>query len=251
MVDAQLPNGDLAGLAGFALADILAMIVVGLLISLVLRLSRLNTAFMVLAVSQINAGNYGLTFNLLRYGQPGLQLASVFFTMSALLTLTLGVFIASLGTVSWKEALRRLFRQPVLYAALFGVAARALKLDFPTGVDSALHLAASGMIPLMLVLLGMQIADTDSLEGIRLAIPAALARVAIGPLVAVGLAMLFGLEGLEKATGILEASMPTAVVTTILATEFGVRPRAMTSAVLISTLLTVISLPLVIQLFNL
>jgi predicted permease len=56
----------------------------------------------------------------------------------------------------------------------------------------------------------------------------------------------FGLSGLNRSTSIIEASMPTAVVTTIIAAEFGVRPGLVTSAVVLSTILSAVTLPLVI-----
>jgi predicted permease len=42
--------------------------------------------------------------------------------------------------------------------------------------------------------------------------------------------------------------MPTAVVTTILAVEFGVRPGLVTSAVVLSTIFSALTLPVVITL---
>jgi predicted permease len=59
------------------------------------------------------------------------------------------------------------------------------------------------------------------------------------------------LQGLGRAVSILEASMPTAVIAIILATEYDVQPAAVTSTVVASTLLSVVSLPLVIYLLGL
>jgi predicted permease len=97
----------------------------------------------------------------------------------------------------------------------------------------------------------MQIADLKSITRVRLAIPASMIRLVIGPVVAVLVAGFMGLQGLSRATSIIEASMPTAVITTILATEFDVRPGLVTSTVVLSTLLSAITLPLVITLLSL
>jgi predicted permease len=49
---------------------------------------------------------------------------------------------------------------------------------------------------------------------------------------------LFGLQGATRQASILEASMPTAVMCTILATEFDVEPAFVTSVVFVTTILS-------------
>ena len=70
-------------------------------------------------------------------------------------------------------------------------------------------------------------------------------------MIAVIVAGWFALEGLNRSTGIIEASMPTAVVVTILAVEFDVRPSLVTSTVVLSTILSAFTLPVVITLLAL
>ena len=66
-----------------------------------------------------------------------------------------------------------------------------------------------------------------------------------------GLAALIGLQGLNRSTAIIEASMPTAVITTVLATEFELSGPVVTSVVAFTTLLSPLSLSIVIQLLGL
>ena len=67
-------------------------------------------------------------------------------------------------------------------------------------------------------------------------------RLAGGALVAVVLARGFGLEGAAQQAGILQASMPTAVITIILATEYDVEPAFVTSVVFLTTLVSPLTL---------
>jgi predicted permease len=103
----------------------------------------------------------------------------------------------------------------------------------------------------MLIVLGMQIADLQDLGRVWLAAPAAALRLMVAPVIAVIVAGWFALEGLNRSTGIIEASMPTAVVVTILAVEFDVRPSLVTSTVVLSTILSAFTLPVVITLLAL
>ena len=103
----------------------------------------------------------------------------------------------------------------------------------------------------MLLVLGMQLADLQGVAALRLSIPAVSLRLLLGPLVGAGLAALLGLQGLGRATSIIEASMPTAVFTIILATEFDLQPTAVTSIVVLSTLFSPLTIAAVITILGL
>ena len=63
---------------------------------------------------------------------------------------------------------------------------------------------------------------------------------------ALGIAHLVGLQGAALQAGVLQTSMPTAVITTILAVEFDVLPDFVTSVVFVSTLLSPLTVTLMI-----
>jgi predicted permease len=116
---------------------------------------------------------------------------------------------------------------------------------------NTVEIVADGAIPTMLVVLGMNMADMDGLASWRLALPAVSLRLLVAPLLAVLAAGLIGLNGLSYSTSIIEASMPTAVITSVIATEYEVQPPVVTSIVVLTTLLSPITLALVITLLGL
>jgi predicted permease len=75
---------------------------------------------------------------------------------------------------------------------------------------------------------------------------AVLVSLVLTPLVALGIAHLVGLQGAAFRAGVLQTSMPTAVITTILAVEFDVLPDFVTSVVFLSTLLSPLTVTLMI-----
>lgn len=251
LVNSGLPGGELIQLAVFAIVVTLAMGLVAFLAGKLMRLPRIDIVALILVVMIVNSGNYGLTLNQLRYGEDGLARASIYFGVSTMLVYTLGVFIASMGQASWQDSLKRLVRLPAPYAVILAVIVYSFSIPIPSPIMRSIEIAAAGAIPVMLVVLGMQIADLKSITRVQLAVPASLIRLLIGPVVAVLVAGLVGLQGLSRATSIIEASMPSAVFTTILATEFDVRPGMVTTTVVLSTLLSAITLPLVITLLSL
>ena len=235
----------------FSLLAILAMGVVAFVTSRLLRLSRMSTVVLLMTVMFVNGGNYGLTLNQLRYGDEGLSRSIVYFVVSTVLVYTVWVFIASAGRSDWRESLRRLLRVPAVYAVAAALLVYFAGISVPSPLMKGVEVAAAGAVPAMLIVLGMQMANLENLSALRFSSLASFLRLVIGPLVALLVANLVGLQGLNRATSIIEASMPTAVITTVLATEFDVDPPLVTSIVVLSTLLSPITLAATIQLMGL
>ncbi len=251
LVNSQLPGDELIALSLFTIITILLMGAMAWGVARLLRLSRLETTALVLMVMFVNGGNYGLTLNQLRYGDAGLARAVVYFTTSTVVLYTVGIFVASMGKLSWRAALRRLWQMPPMYAAVAAVVVYSFKLTVPAPLLRAIEVAGAGAIPVMLLVLGMQMASSDGRFPIRLALSTITLRLLVAPVLAVGVALLLGLYGVGRSTAIIEASMPPAVFTIILATEFELQPTAVTSIVVVATLLSGLTLAATISLLGL
>ena len=136
-----------------------------------------------------------------------------------------------------------LFRSvPTVWSVAVAFAMTALRLRLPGPVQTSVHLLSQACIPVFLLVLGMQ------LRGARLAGPvkplvfAAALRLGGGAAAGALLAPLFGLTGVARQAGVLQASMPTAVLATILASEYDVEPGFVTSVVLLTTLASPLTL---------
>lgn len=251
LVGSQLPGDELVSLALFTVINVLLMGLVAYVAARLLRLGRTETIALLVVVMFVNGGNYGLTLNQLRYGDPGLARAVVYYTTSTVMLYTLGIFISSMGEMPWREALARLLRFPAVYAAVSAVVVYSFHISIPAPLLRGIEVAGAGAIPVMLLVLGMQLADLRTIASWRLAAPALVIRLVGGPLLGLAVATLLGLTGLGRATSIIEASMPPAVFTIILATEFDLDPPAVTSIVLVSTLLSPLTIATAITLLNL
>ena len=251
LVGSQLPGDELVSLALFAVMAVLLMSGVAYLSARVLRLGRSETIALMVVTMFVNGGNYGLTLNQLRYGDPGLARAVVYFTTSTVMLYTIGIFISSMGQMSWRDALRRLLRFPAVYAAVSAIIVYSFNIQLPAPLLRGIEVAGAGAIPVMLLVLGMQLADLKTVASLRLAVPAIGLRLLVGPLIGLLVATTLGLSGLGRSTSIIESSMPPAVFTIILATEFDLEPAAVTSIVLLSTLLSPVTIATTITLLGL
>ncbi len=251
LVNSQVPTGELAHLALFAILNILLMGVIGLAVARLLRLSRVDMVALLIVIMFVNGGNYGLTLNQLRYGDDGLARAVAYYTTSTVLLYTLGIFIASMGKMTWRQSLRRLMRFPAVYAAVLAIVVYNFGLIVPAPLMRGIEIAGAGAIPVMLLVLGAQLADLRGVTDVRLTLTTVPLRLLIGPLVGVLVAALLGLTGLGRSTSIIEASMPPAVFTIILATEFELKPPVVTGIVVIATLLSPFTIATVITVLGL
>jgi predicted permease len=251
VVNSGLESAEFSRLLLFAALQISGMGVAGWIVARLLRLSRTEMIILVLAAMYGNAGNYGLPLNQLRYGAEGLTYAIPYFSVSGMMVYTVGVVVASLGKRSVREALTGLFRLPIFYGVIFSAAVLVWDIALPSPLLNGLTIMGSGAVPVLLLVLGIQLADARGLTNLRLATPAAALRLAVSPVLAVVVAALLGMEGIGRSASILQAATPVAVATTVITTEFDALPAVMTSSVILSTLLSPVTVALVIQLAGL
>jgi len=238
LIQNQLEIREAAVVIAFALAFILTMGVVTLILGRFLKLERPALISILITTMFANTGNYGLPLVSFAFGEQALSYAGVYFVTTTLLFYTLGVFLASLGHMNFKEAIVGLFRIPTLYAVLLAILINAWKIEFPIPVSRAVELAAGGTIPLMLILLGVQLTSLEFSGNQRALQLSVSLRLLIAPLAALLFAALFGLQGFTRQAGVTQASMPSMVSATVLATEYDLDSKLVTAVVFISTLLS-------------
>ena len=189
-----------------------------------------------------NTGNYGLPLVSFAFGEQALSYAGIYFATTTLLFYTLGVFLASLGHMTFKEAILGLFRIPTLYAVVLAVLMNVWNIGIPVPFARAVELAAGGTIPLMLILLGVQLTRVEFSGNQRALQLSVCMRLLVAPLAALLFAALFGLQGFPRQASVTQASMPSMVSATVLATEYNLDAKLVTAVVFISTLLSPLTL---------
>jgi predicted permease len=238
----HLSNQDILRTLAFAILLIGAVGLIAWLLGKLLHFDRKILAAVLITCMFMNAGNYGLPLTDFAFGEVALAFASVFFVVNSVLTNTLGIVIASSGSMSVWNSIKGLLKFPAIYALILGILFLQFKWQLPAGLDRTVTLLSNAAIPSMLVLLGMQLVNIR-LDGqlVPLILTSGL-RLLAAPLLAFGLAYLFGLSGAPYQAVVLESAMPVAVTNTILATEFDAEPTFVTAAVLITTLLSPLTL---------
>ncbi|MDF9747638.1 AEC family transporter [Natrinema salsiterrestre] len=191
---------------------------------------------LVLVAIFTNSGNLGIPVSDFAFGEVGRQTAVLFLSVQSVLMYTVGVYVASRSSGSaGLEGVRRVFYIPLVYAVIAALLARAADVVPPadTAAMETLQLVGDASIPLMLLILGIQLARADTASAVSRAWPATALKMGVAPLVGLGVAFLVGFENQTVArVFVLETAMPAAVTPLILTIEFAGSAR--TDGVLVS-----------------
>ena len=195
-----------------------------------------------------NVGNFGLALARFRLGDGAMESATVYMVTVNTVSFTSCVLFASWLRNGGFGALKSLFKTP-------GILVLPVALFFPfTGttppiiVQRISGLLGDAMIPVMLLVLGLQFREAGRLQWGRPAMVACGVRLVVGPALAFVIIPQIGLSGIQASTGILQSAMPAAVLTAIIAMEHDVVPNFVTTVVFASTLLSLVSLTIVLTL---
>ena len=192
----------------------------------------------------MNAGNMGLPFALLAFGQSGFDKALIFFITVGLLHYSLGVYIAK-GDGDFKE----IFRLPLIYAALGGLFCSAYGFKLPKLIMTPVEMLADAAIPLMILNLGTQL-RFHTVSHLRHALAGVGIRMGGGVLLATVLVMIFGITGTSRNVILLDSLMPPAVFNIMLAQKYRADADAVASTIVLGTLLSIATTTIFLLLIN-
>ncbi|EGP6956905.1 AEC family transporter [Listeria monocytogenes] len=241
---------DYAYLAIYIFALCLSLILLVSLISFLLGYNLQDRCALILASAFMNNGNYGTPVVLLVFGAVGLDIAVVLMVLQQLAMSTIGIYFAAKGSKDangMKTVMKRVVRMPIAYGALLGLALQLLHVSLPSALMTCVKLVGDAAIPTIMIVLGMQLAVISfrRIELTKVGIALVL-KLLIAPIIAFGLTLILPVDEMTKQIMILVAAMPTAANTTLMAVQFDTKPDLVSSATFISTVLSIITLPIVL-----
>lgn len=187
----------------------------------------------------------GLPFVLFSLGDAGLERAVIYLVGSSLMIAS--VFPIVLKGAGIRAGLNLTLRLPVFWATLAGLALQVWRATLPLPVERGMTLLARGAIPMALLTLGIQLSQTQFVFGVYELFGSVL-RLVISPLMAYGMGRLFSLDGLNLQVLVLQPAMLVAVNSLIWVTELGGDPVRVARTIVLSTLLSFLTLPVVLRL---
>lgn len=212
--------------------------------------TSVERANVLIATFSLNAGNYGLALVSFAFGADVLSRAAIVFVSNTVLNYSFGVFVASNGKGSPRDALKNVLFTPAIYGVLIAFALKSADATMPLAISRAVTSMAGVAIPLMLILLGIQLGSFTSLNRLRLVGTGVFIKLLIAPIIALGLVLLLNIHDEARIAFIMQASMPTAVVSIILTTEFDLDAELALNLIMVSTFLSPITLSILIAILS-
>ncbi|WP_164667955.1 AEC family transporter [Virgibacillus doumboii] len=203
--------------------------------------SILSTAFM-------NSGNYGVPVMLFSIGEAAMPYAIFLMVLQTLIMNVFGVYYASRSTSGFKEALLMIFKMPATYATVLAFVFQAIPWEIPDSIYSTLTMVGDAAIPLMMVMLGMQLASITSLKFNWQVISSAVGiRMVLSPLLAFLFIWIVPVDPVIGSVLVIVAAMPSAATTTMFAIEFDSEPELVSSITLVTTLVSIITVTVLLN----
>ncbi|WP_299426983.1 AEC family transporter [uncultured Shimia sp.] len=235
-------EADLADLAKLTLAGTSAYVVVGAVGWALLKAAGMSLRTYLAPIIFGNTGNLGIPLALFAFGQPGLEAAVVMLAVSAILSFTWGIWI-----VAGEGAFGKMIKEPMIWATLLGALFLMMDWHTPVFITNTLDLIGQMAIPMMLLTLGVAVARLTPGRVVT-AIWLSVVKLLICAAVGWGIGLAFGLTGTLFGVLVLQMAMPVAVTAYLLAEKYEADSNAVAGYVVVSTLVSVIGLPILLAL---
>ncbi|HKK01867.1 MAG TPA: AEC family transporter, partial [Desulfuromonadales bacterium] len=227
-----------------------AMLAISVTVGRLGRMDRETRGALSLATVMMNVGNFGLPLAYFAFGDRGLNVSILTFVLFNIPLGTLAIVIAQGAGAPIGKALTNTFKIPIFHGVVLAFLLKWLNVHVPAFILNPISLLGQAAIPLMLVLLGMQLARTrlNVLPGFLSL--ASFLRLIVAPAVAWLITELLGIRGLTRDVVVLQTSTPSAVLPLLYSLRFGTRPDLVASAILVTTTLSAATLTVLLYLLH-
>ena len=194
-----------------------------------------NTAFM------------GYPVNLGIFGHEGF-LRAIFCdiaTMCIFLILSFVLVIKFGGTV--KKAIRKIALFPPLWAIVFGLGLNILNVPIGPVLNNTVNYLGNGAIPLIMISLGLSIDLAGLSRSKSMVAFTSIMKLLFFPAIAFIVVLFLGLSDLQYTVAIVEAAMPSGMLSLVLAITYNLDYQLTSDCILINTVISLITLPVIIM----
>jgi len=197
-----------------------------------------------------NVGNFGLAIVAFTFGEGALGYAGIILVVVNVIGVIVGVAAARWHEHGSLTALRIAFTAPLTLAVVPAAVVNAGNIDLPLWLDRPVGIVAGALIPVMLLTLGAQLGQMAAPRITMDLVRSLVVKLGLAPLFAAGAVLLVGLSGDPAGVVVLQLAMPPAVFTAVIALEHDLEPDLVTTTVLVGTLVSILTIPVVIALLT-
>ncbi|WP_193018368.1 AEC family transporter [Staphylococcus equorum] len=232
----------------FFILYMVVLYIIGKLLSTIRKTDKGEATTLTNSILFFNSGNYGVPVNDLVFkGDPlAMSVQVIVLSLQNIFTFSYGIFAVQSLQIGKLQALLGYFKMPVLYALVLAIILNYNNVPIPEFIWTPANYVADAMIAVALLLLGAQIANIKFSFKWSISYIYIFVRLVIGPLIALVIIKLLGLEGVIAQTLFIASAMPTSVNSSVIAQEYDNHPELAAQLVFLSTLLSAVTVVIVI-----
>lgn len=229
-----------------ALSSLLASLALMWIVVHFLKVSRSQKGALLIAATFPNATYMGLPVTAQALGDwsQAIVLKYDLFACTPMV-LTIGILIAHHFGESNTEVhpIRELAKVPPLWALALAIVLNIANISQPTAIHNGLDILAGGVVPLMLIALGMSIRwDTLQLKYLPALIPVSAIALVIAPIIAYLTATALHLPAATLTTAVILAAMPTMIFGIVICERYQLDGGLYAATIFLTTLLSIATL---------
>jgi len=212
-----------------------------------LRLSKEKRLAFILSVSMINVGNFGISLIYFTYGSDAAYQAILTFVAFNIPLTTLAVYLSSTKDTRL-QALKDALKIPIFHATVVALIFASFEIPIPPLVQEVTGYIGQATFPMFTFVFGMQLANIRlSRTMLAPVATASVLRLLISPVLAVIFLTLIGSSGLSYQVNLVQTSAPSPVLPLMYAIRFNRSPDLLAAIIIVTTILSALTMPLVIQ----
>ena len=212
-----------------------------------LKLDEITLWSVLVTVMIANTAFMGYPVTLGIFGQDGF-LRAIFCDMATLCIFLILSFVLIMkfgGTV--KTAVKKITFFPPLWAVILGLGFNFFNIPIGPVFDNTVNYLGQGAIPLIMIALGLSIYFSAIKRSKSMIIFTSIMKLAFFPLVAFIVASQLGLVDLQFKISVVEADMPSGMMSLLLAITYKLDYELTSDCILINTVISLITLPIIIM----
>jgi predicted permease len=143
-----------------------------------------------------------------------------------------------------KESFITVAKLPPIWGLVAGFAVNFAGVNLPSFLIKTLDLLSMPIVPMMIFSVGLALTIPKIKETV-IAVPAVIVKLCLSPLIAYGVVMFLGMEGLALKSSVMEAAMPSMVLTLVLSAQFKLENKLAALMIVLTTASSFITMPFV------
>ncbi|MGB9936224.1 MAG: AEC family transporter [Methanobacterium sp.] len=204
----------------------------------------------VITSSMFNSGFLGYPFVLGVFGGDGLVRAVFYDLGSMMLFIIFGVVLLLIYGGKYTTILKRALIFPPIWAVALAIFLNYINFEIGPIIFNTLDYLSGAAIPLIMISLGLSLEFRGIKENVQAIFSVSIIKLLIAPAIAAVIVLLLGIEGLEKQVTIIEAAMPSAMLSLVLAITYNLDIKTAASCIFTSTILSLTTIPLILLLIS-